>query len=171
MKVISKIFYKTILCWIAICIFTLTIGQFLPLEITNDNFSSCLYILIWIALIIALFIFIFKRKKQKVTKFGKSTLIVFKIVITAIAIYALFLLGIFILFGGICGYSTKNTLFINKSYSSLKIVERSIECGAFDSDYPKYECYEIMPLTNFMMYAKKIDTLKIDKEKWIRIKK
>ena len=67
-----------------------------------------------------------------------------------------------------CGYMTDNVLFINKSDSSLKIIERHYDCGAYDSDMPKYEFFKMKKLTQQIFYSQKIDTLYIDKDIWIK---
>lgn len=67
-----------------------------------------------------------------------------------------------------CGYITDEVLFVNKSDTTLKIIEKHYDCGATDSDLPKYEFYKTKALTRQILYSKQIDTLRLDKKDWIK---
>ncbi len=70
-----------------------------------------------------------------------------------------------------CGFITDEILFVNKSDSSLQIVKRHYDCGAGDTDFPKYEFYKIRIITNQILYSKKVDTAQIKQDVWIRKRK
>ena len=67
-----------------------------------------------------------------------------------------------------CGYVSDKVLFIKKENQSAKILQRHFDCGAYDSDSPKYEFIKIIHLNSFLNYVEKIDTIKMTKSEWIR---
>jgi len=93
---------------------------------------------------------------------------VYKAATIIVAIISIPILGLYSFEAGMCGYITDDILFISKSDSSLKIIERHYDCGAVDSDKPKYEFFKIKHLTRQILYSKKIDTSLINKDIWLR---
>ena len=155
----KRLFWFSIF-WIILCVFILTIGQYLPFEICNENFAKVFYTMIWFTLPICILLTLIRRDK-------KSTKPTIKILTIVIAVGTFLFLAVYVFGMGMCGYITDDVLFINKSDTSLKIVKRHYDCGAYDSDMPKYEFYKMKPLTKQILYSKKIDTLQIDKKDWI----
>jgi hypothetical protein len=72
----------------------------------------------------------------------------------------------FFAFSGMCSYE-KRTLFYNLESESI-IIERSLGCGAWDSDPPNYKTVEVIPFLGFFNYVRTTDTLEIDKSQWKR---
>jgi hypothetical protein len=67
-----------------------------------------------------------------------------------------------------CGYTIKETLYLKKDTNKTKIVIRDYGCGAYDSDFPKYEVLQITKLLPFLDYVKSTDTTKLDKKQWVK---
>jgi hypothetical protein len=76
---------------------------------------------------------------------------------------------LFIVFAGsMCG-EFEEVRFVSKSYSTVKIIRTYIDCGAFDSEYPRYRFCKVIYLTPFIRYIQDIDTTTIDKNEWTRV--
>jgi hypothetical protein len=138
----------------------LTIGQYLPFQFSNENTAQKFYLLIWLTFPLAILLTLLRPGKNS-RGTGKALTIV-------TAIISLVFLSFFVFGKTMCGYITDEVLFVNKSDTSLKIVEKHFDCGATDSDRPKYEYYKTKALTRQILYSKQIDILRIDKTEWSR---
>lgn len=149
-------------CWIFLCAFILTIGQYLPFQFSNENTAQNFYLLIWITFPLSILLTLLRPgKNSKGT--GKALTIV-------TAIVSLVFISFFVFAKTMCGYITDEVLFVNKSDTSLKVVEKHYDCGATDSDLPKYEYYKTKALTRQILYSKQIDTSHLDKSEWMKAK-
>jgi hypothetical protein len=156
----QRIVFWVSTCWIILCVFILTIGQYLPLQFSNENIAQNFYRLIWLTFPLAVLLTLLRPgRNSKGT--GKALTIV-------IAIVSLVFLTLFVFGKTLCGYITDEVLFVNKFDTNLKIVERHYDCGATDNDLPKYEFYKTKALTRQILYSKQIDTLHLDKNEWIK---
>ena len=158
MNVVAKTLFWLGISWAIISFFILAAGQYLPFEFSNENTGRAFYGFVGCTFPIAVVLTLVRPVIGRVHK----AIAVF-IALVSVPILALYALG-----SGMCGYVTDNVLFINKSDSSLKIVERHYDCGAYDSQMPEYVFFEMKPLTNQILFSKKIDTLLIDKNIWLR---
>jgi hypothetical protein len=158
MNIFSRILFWTGATWAVTCFLILTVGQYLPFEFANMKIAERFYGLVWCTFPIATLLTLVRQQTKRVLK----------VITVVVAIASLPILGLYAFGVGMCSYSTDNILFINKSDSSLKIIERHYGCGAYDSDLPKYEFFKMKYLTQQILYSKKIDTLLIDKGIWIR---
>jgi hypothetical protein len=138
----------------------LTIGQYLPFQFNNQNTAESFYHLIWLTFPLAILLTLLRPgKNSKGT--GKALTIV-------AAIVSLVFLSFFVFARTMCGYITDEVLFVNKSDTTLKIVEKHYDCGATDSDLPKYEYYKTKALIRQILYSKQVDTLRLDKNEWLK---
>jgi hypothetical protein len=138
----------------------LTVGQYLPFQFSNENTAQNFYLFIWLTFPLAVLLTLLRPgKNSKGT--GKALTIVS-------AIISLLFLSFFVFAKTMCGYITDEVLFVNKSDTTLKIIEKHYDCGATDSDLPKYEFYKTKALTRKILYSKQIDTLRLDKTEWTK---
>jgi hypothetical protein len=158
MNKVAKTLFWIGISWSILCLSVLTVRHYFPLEFSNENTARGFYGLIGCTFPIAFLLTLVRQSNGGV----------YKAIAIFIAIISIPILALYAFSSGMCGYTTDKILFINKSDSSLKIIERHFDCGALDSDMPKYEYYKMKPLTSQILYSKKIDTLLIDKDDWIR---
>lgn len=133
-------------------------GSYLPFEFSDENFGKGFYGLMACTFPIAIAFTLVRPNSNKN----------YRIFAIVIAIISLPILALYILGSQMCGYITDETLFTSKIDTSEKIIERHYDCGAYDSELPKHEFFQIKPLTQKVYYCKKIDTLLVDKTKWFR---
>lgn len=160
MTTFSKIIFWLSIGWIIICVFALTVGQYLPFEFHNEKSSRGFYILV--CLTFPLSVLLTARRANS----NKNQTV--KVVAIVFSILSFLFLSILVFGKTMCGYTTDEIVFVNKSDSSSKIIKKHYGCGAWDSDLPKYEFYETKVFTRQMSYSKRVDTLLIDKNLWIR---
>lgn len=160
----NKISYPII--FIAFCLFTLTVGEFLPFEFSSTQLSFIFYLIVLIGLPVFSIIEIrklFVRLKNRVAT------TVLSIIFILISVFYFFYLIAFCLGNTMCGYIIDKTLFVNSKSTSIKIAVRHYDCGATDSGPAQYEMVKInsgLPMINFVT---KIDTTILDKKDWIGI--
>lgn len=154
------------IAFIAFCLFTLTFGQFSPIEITLVGLSFIFYCII----IIGLPIVATKELRKLFEKIKNQNLVV------GLKVLFIFILGLYILytlffcFGNtMCGDITDETLFIKKSTKTSKIIVRHFDCGATDSGPAKYEVVKVINIFSVFNFVTKVDTSKIDKSVWLRV--
>ena len=135
-----KIIFILSLCFVIFCVLTI----FLPIEITNETAKMNF---IWIRLFgtpIAVLITLIGVIKQKDTLL---IVIVKSVVTTIFAGFTCFFL-IILLFVNMCEWTESEVFFTHKQKPNTKIVERSMNCGAFDTDYPDYKPFKIIKLSD-----------------------
>lgn len=158
----SRLLFWLSICWALICIFILTIGQSLPFEFSNDNTAQGFYVLVLFTLPLAILLTLIKQRSIRKTQTVRILTII-------AAIFSFLFLCLYVFGKTMCGYITDEILFVNQSDKSVKIIKRHYDCGATDSDLPKYKYYKIKELTSQILYSKKVDTAQLDKNFWIRI--
>ncbi|MGZ4156199.1 MAG: hypothetical protein ACXVED_03420 [Bacteroidia bacterium] len=150
--------------FVSLYVFIIIIGEFFPFEFSTLNWKVHFYTITLFALPIGISAKIF------ITRHNKNKNYVKNIVVSLLLGFLAFIIAGFLFLGNMmCGYTTKAILFEKKSDNSIKIIQRYLGCGAWDSDMPKYEYVEIDPITPFMNYVSKTDTAKLDKSVWLRI--
>lgn len=154
----TKTIFWVSIFWIVTCLFILTAGRFLPFEFSDASTAQSFYVLVGCTFPLAFISILAKPSKSKTLK----------ALIIIIAVISVPFFAFYSFAAGMCGYITDKTLFVNKTDSSLKIIERHYDCGAYDSDMPKYEYFKVKQLTKQILYSKKIDTTNISKETWQR---
>jgi hypothetical protein len=70
----------------------------------------------------------------------------------------------------LCSYENEEILFTNRHDSSIKIVKRAFACGAVDSEEPQIKIHQIVENAYFFAKATVIDTAKIEKKDWIKVR-
>ncbi len=161
MKRFKNLFYWTGISLGTVCIFIITVGQYLPFEFTNQSAAFTFYTIIGCALPVASILVLLKPLKSRLLK----------IILVVIAIISVPILGLFAFGSSMCGFSTDKVLFVKKSDSTYTITQRHYDCGAWDSDLPDYKYFKIKKITTDIIYAKEIDTLRLNFSIWRRVDK
>ena len=164
-------FCLKIIHWISIlflCLWILipVLGFFIPLELTNSSSKETYMMIRVISFPIAatLTVLTGMLKCHHNLKF-----IIVKIIIAVGVAYLSSIISAIALFGSMCAWSTDKVFFESKQNPSITIVQRSLDCGAFDSSHPVGIVFKIRRITPNFIWAPKIDTAQIDKNEWIRI--
>jgi hypothetical protein len=98
----------------------------------------------------------------------KPEAIIMKIIATFLISVGTFIISMFLLFVGMCGWTTNKVLYENKNNNSLKIVERYYGCGAVDSDYPDYKTFKMKEISKNIYWYSRIDTNTINTSEWVK---
>jgi hypothetical protein len=166
MQTITRIIYWTSLASIFIFVIVPFIGQFTPLEFTNNNFQDIFEQIRFFGLPIAIILTLFGTLKHKDTSTTKATKTVLTICVAVFSVVVLFMT----FFAGImCRWTNNKVLFENKNDKTTKIVLRDFGCGATDSGLPTYKVCKIKNISTLLIWVTGIDTTKIDRQIWQRV--
>lgn len=165
MNASKKIIYWTSLFLIFVFVFVPFVGQFTPLEFTNDNFQDSFEQVRFFGLPLVILLTLFGTLKSKDSTGTKSTKIGLTICISLISIFVLFMT----VFAGMCRWTNNKILFENINNKTTKIVLRDFGCGATDSGSPTYKVCKIKNITPLLIWVTSIDTIKIDRQIWQRV--
>jgi len=160
-----KIIYTGSLSLVFLWIFVAIVRHFIPLEIVNPRFVDTYYTFRFYGLPIAILLTLSGtiNKTQNAKEIGS------RITITA-AISALsFFMLIIGLFLGMCACYNPKVHYIKKDDNSVKIVERSYGCGAYDSGPPIRKCFKVIELTSFLNWTTEINLKEINKPEWTEV--
>jgi hypothetical protein len=162
LKTLSKIIYWFGITYVAIVIFVLTIGRYLPFEI-SQNSSGLFHVIIFLTFPLAVLMTLSPHNEKP----QKKTVRNIKVVVAVISIPFLALQT----FGKtMCAYNVNDVVFKSRSDTSYTIIKRYYDCGAWDSDSPNYEFFKVKRLTKHLIFSKKIDTTTLNKLEWLKVK-
>jgi hypothetical protein len=165
MQTSNKIVYWTSLVLIFGFVIVPFVGQFTPLELTNDNLQDSFEQVRFFGLPIVILLTLFGTLKSKDSPGSKTTKIVVTICISLFSFFVLFMT----VFAGMCRWTNNKILFENISDKTAKIVLRDFGCGAIDSGTPTYKVCKVKYITASLIWVTSIDTTKIDREIWQRV--
>jgi hypothetical protein len=141
----------------------------MPVEICNEVFRNLFYIIILVGLPIGLYKKIKPLYVRQARSFLKSLIGVFIILFSGLYLIGVFIFLTFGIVFNMCSYSTVKTLYIKKDCSYNTIIVRNFDCGAYDSDKPKYEIINKVSILSVIQLVSTIDTSKINKNNWTKI--
>lgn len=148
------------------CLFTLTIGQFIPVYFKDKDLRGIYYLIILILTSITTTIVIFKRfyKPQK-DNIYISCLSAFIIGLGTVLTFMI--LGFL---SSLAVWTDAGTIYTNKKDPQLKIVSRYLNEGAFGggTEAGDYEIVLKRQITSFLKIETSIDTNKINRNEWIK---
>ncbi|WP_027420013.1 hypothetical protein [Crocinitomix catalasitica] len=148
--------------WILIIFWLISpiLRSFLKIEWNSPELLAAYQQIVGIAFPFTLFVAILTTIKQNDELSSTAVKIVLAIILPLFSM-------VFFMFPGMCSYNNRN-LFYNKESKSI-IIERSLNCGAWDSDMPNYKTVKVTPFLGYFNYVSNIDTASIDKTKWIHV--
>ena len=160
---INKYIFRFSLTVILISIFTLTIGQKIPIEFKNNSTQSDFYSFIYFGFPISIILTLFGTIKNQNTKLKNWIIGLSTILISTITFYVLvtFLFSI-----AFYAWTNAMILYRNKKDKNVTITEQIYDMGAFG--YGKRRVTELKPFLKYFEIVKIIDTTKIDKKDWIK---
>jgi hypothetical protein len=165
MQTICKTIYWASLTLIFVFVIVPFIGQFIPLEFTDDNFQNFFEQFRFFGLPIAILLTLFGTLKHTDATATKTTKIVLTICITLFSVFVLSMT----VFAGMCRWTNNKVLFENKNDKTKKIVLRDFGCGATDSGSPTYKVCKIKTISPLLIWVRDLDTTKIDRRIWQRV--
>lgn len=163
-KTIAKRKYKIPFLIMLFCIFSFTVGQYIPIYLVDTGFKALYYFAIYILLIVTasrtIFKLIYKPQKNN---------------ISSARLYSILAgFGIFVVFGlwtiGLLfsSWTEASTYYVRKDNPKIKIISRYINEGAFGGGTEPGDYHIVLhrPILSFFKMETSIDTLKIDKTEW-----
>ena len=165
MQTSNKIIYWTSLVLIFIFVIVPFVGQFTPLELTNDNFENSFEQFRFFGLPVVILLTLFGTLKTKDSTGTKTTKIVLTICVSLLSVFILFIT----VFAGMCRWTNNKVLFHNINDKTTEIVLRDFGCGATDSGSPTYKVCKIKTILTSLIWVTDIDTTKIDRQIWQRV--
>lgn len=162
-KRINKIVFFTALVFIVLAVFSFTIGQVLPYEFADPNLMHNYYDTLMYMLPIAILFSLFGWIKKKNSKT--------KNLIIALASIAASILSVVILFSFIfqIGFGAWTTLTIDYRH---KTENKTIKTQIYDVGalgYKGKRTVEVKPILKYWILPTPIDTLTMDKSKWVYV--
>jgi hypothetical protein len=167
MKTISKLIYWTSLALILLLVVVPFIGQFTPLEISNESFQDAYLEFRFYGLPIIILLTLFGTIKPQNSSATKATKIFLTIGVSLFSIFILFIT----LFAGMCRWTDNEILFNNVNDNTTHIILRDFGCGATDSGQPSYKVCKIKNILPSLIWVTDFDTTKIDRKVWKRTNK
>ena len=73
------------------------------------------------------------------------------------------------IFGDMCSWTDRETLFVNKEDKSVQIIKREYGCGAWDSGAPMVKDFRVEECLGCFRSTKEIDVESLDKNNWISL--
>lgn len=163
MKRISKILFLVSIVLIIFWLLSGVILKLLPLEFVNRKtkisfYAFCLYG--FPCGVIFMLLYTIKRSERIKSIIYKLIMI---LLLSAFSFFILLFLGLS------CDWSTTKVFFKNKKNPTTLIVKRSHDCGIYDSNKPD-TIFKTRVVFNYLIWATKIDTINLDRNKWIPVK-
>lgn len=126
----------------------------------NDDFQGDLFISFLISFLVSLISYVLIKRKAHITGLA----------ILGIMLFAVFIYFIMIamVFSGMCIWTVDRSLYQHKANRNIRIVKRSMGCGALDSGPPVVDTFLATQKFNFYIEYEKFET-KIDTTLWIPI--
>lgn len=93
--------------------------------------------------------------------------VVFKIVGAILLSGFVLYVMVMTLFAGMCQWTDRETVFINKHDVRKQIIVRDVGCGAWDSGPPFYKTVLVRDLSPWFKLVTAVDTTSIDRSIWI----
>ena len=164
---VSKRKYNLSFLILLVCIFCLTLGQFIPIYFIDTKLRMDFYLAIFILLILSVGRTIFKR----VWKSGKEHISSawFFSILCAFATSIVFGIWVFALL--LTAWTEAATLFVKRDNSKIKIITRYVNEGAFGggTEPEDFETVVHRPILFYLKMETPIDTTTFDTTGWIKM--
>jgi hypothetical protein len=150
------------------CIFCFTVGQFVPIYFVNADLRQNYYILILILLVLSSGVATFRRiyKPQKKNRSSAIFISVF------LGLAVLFMFGILTIAFYFGVWTEANVFYVKKDNPKVKIISRYVNEGAFGggTEPDDYQVVLHRPILFLFKMETSVDTTKIDRQEWTRLK-
>ena len=166
MTLLEKIFQWLTLGFIAIVFFSMTFGQFIPIEFADSHNTQIFYSIIILGLPIATFLTLsWTIRKSKTKKRNILTGIVTILITMGMTILSIYLMFVFA-FGV---WVNTEILYENNENRNQTINQQLRDIGAFG--YSGQRTVKLTPILGLWNITTEIDTANIDKTKWVLVQK
>ena len=160
-----KIIYLTSIFFICFWILAAILGQFVPIEFTDNQIENTFDSIRLFGFPIAILLTLSGTIKPNDTSGSIGGKILLTLFVSGISFFFM----VITLFASMCSWTTGKVFFESKQDRSIKIVERDYGCGATDSGRPICKIFKVKNITNYLIWVTEIDTNKIDKSQWVKI--
>jgi len=156
-----------ILFWLTLfCIFSFTLGQFIPIYFVDHEWRLIYYPTLLIITSLAIPTLVYRRiYNPKKSNWISSTLYTLLVFASVIVVFGFITLGKCMVI-----WTDAETYYVNKNNPEVKIISRYSDLGAFGggTEPTDYEMVLSRPITSQFKLQTKIDTTKINKAEWIK---
>jgi len=171
MKSFLKLVYFGSLTFIILLLLVQILLKITQLEFSEEkyqeNFDSIFFFGIPIAIELTLARLGLKTNLSR----HQTKSIIIRTTFIAVACFLLFIFYFFTTFGSsMCTWVTGETLYKNTSKKSQRVVKRYFGCGATDSSPATVAISKLQDITPLFVYVTDVDTNKLDKTVWVRLK-
>jgi len=162
-----KVLYR-IICWssllfLAVFLWTVTIGQTINFEFRNYKTANEFYNVILAGTPIAILLTLFGTVKRHHEK-ARKLLTIFATIGLTVLTFMFLLNNLFTI--GFGAWTTFNITYENKTNPERQIREQRYDVGALG--YGGNRVVEVKPFAGLFWQVSTVDTTKIDKAKWLR---
>lgn len=166
MSKLEKVFQWLTLIFFSVALYSMTLGQYIPIEFTNWRHSHIYYDIILAGLPVAtLFTLVWTIRKANSKK--RNILIG---IATILVTFGMFILSIYFLFVfGFGAWVNEEILYENKQNPKQIISQQLLDIGAFG--YGGQRTVKLTPFLGLWNITTEIDTTKIEKNDWTLVKK
>jgi hypothetical protein len=166
MKKFCKIVYYSSIVFIAVAFGIGILIETIPLEWSSitykENIGGALFFGVPIAILLTITRTGFKKIPDNKVRFA-----VLKSVLLALGYFLLIgLYGIISFGSGLCLWSTRDTILVNKIDRSTRIVVRDFGCGAVDSSPLIYDTFKEKEITCVFLHYNRVKMNELDTTEW-----
>ena len=160
--------YSVSLLLMLFCIFSFTVGQFIPIYFANADFRALYYFIIFILLVAATGRTIFKS----IYKPQKNNISSARLISILVGFLSFVVFGFLTIVFCFAVWTEANVFYIQKDNPKVKIISRYVNEGAFGggTEATDYQIVLHRPVLFIFNMETSIDTALIDKQKWIKSK-
>lgn len=166
LKVTLRLIFRLSLLFLAISLWTLTIGQVLPYEFRDTKVASDFYYYLFTWTPIAILLTLTGTVKREHDIFKKVLTVVLTITIAVLCFFYLLNNMFSIGFGA---WSTFNIAYESRQHPERQIREQRYDAGALG--YGSDRVVEVRPFAGLFWKVSPVDTTVIDNTKWRRVDK
>ncbi len=166
MHIIGKVIYRTALLFLGLVLLIPLIRSVLNLEYATESIHTNYQLFLFFTIPAALILTLFGTLKKE----DNSVNIGVKVLATlGVAVIVAFV-QVIMAFADMCFWTTGETLYVHREDQS-QIAIRDHGCGATDSGPATLRVFQIEPFSPFFIRTTPVDTLELDLEEWIDVRK
>ena len=160
--------YSLIVLVILLGIFSITLGQMLPVEFTDSNIRSTFYEWLFQSLPVAVLLLPFGlARRNVVTKWQLATRIGLATILAVLTYVAL--VGVFMWQIGFASWVDYWVIYHKRTDQQIRIVDQLYDVGAFG--YGGHRLVQVRPFTRVFTIVTPVDTGSLNKGEWLLVNK